>query len=157
MSVIFTCTRSFHTSRQQLQHARAISDCVCTAEQVRCMRRVSGIVPRRRVLGMCRWLIERSHSQLVSASVLGRLRGKLRTSVIVWRLRFPRELRTPTTSPSRINVLATKHESAMSIITIKNSYESKQHVNGQNVTSLSQLYHLEINAYNVKTAVIRMK
>ena len=47
--------------------SHAMFDCVCIAEQVHCMRRVSGIV-------LCRWVLsrltERSHSQLVTGHVI---------------------------------------------------------------------------------------
>ena len=81
------------------------------------MRRVSGTVPRRWVSSMRRWLIyvKRSHSQLVTASVLGQLRATLRMSIIVWRFCFSREFSYYTFTHNVVIaiVVATNHESAM--------------------------------------------
>ena len=71
----FTCTRWFHTPRQQLQrHMQCLTVCVQHSES---MHEACLIVPRGRVLSMRRWLIERSLSQFVTASALGRFRAML--------------------------------------------------------------------------------
>ena len=111
-----------------------------------CMRCVSGIVPRRWVLSMhtCRWLIyvERSHSQLVTASVLGQLRATLRMSTIIWRFCFSLEvyiviIRSPTMHPQRhhhdccchiswIGNVSFHNISTLAIIILKNFYKRSQ-------------------------------
>ena len=78
--------RLIQAPQQQLQ--RHMQCLTVHVQQSESMHEACLIVPRRRVLSMrrcidnCRWLIERSHSQFVTASVFGRLRAMLCMPII---------------------------------------------------------------------------
>ena len=115
-------------------------------------RRVSGIVPRRRDLSMRSWLIERSHSHLVTASVLAwtsachAVNVDYRLTVLFFAQVFV-IVRTPTTSSSRmllpsiINRDISFHDlSPLAIIILKSFYERKSRSMSSEAQPL-QLFH----------------